>query len=113
MRTRTFAAGTGNWKKFTSIVLSSEPGARWEEVEGTTIVHTPLDLVLALEADATISEVILAGAYADNRSVLAFLRDAHPEVPVTFEASPRSRRSAVETEGDPRWASAIGYDRRE
>lgn len=87
--TRTFAAGTGSWHKFTSVIISSEPGARCEEVDGATVVHTPLDLILALETDQTISEVVLAGSYADSAQLLSFLEELYPRVPIAFEPTPR------------------------
>ncbi len=96
MRNRSVAAGTGNWKKFTSIVISSEPGARWEEVEGTTIVRTPLDLIVLLEQGNIVSEVVLAGTYAENTQLLSFLEELYPKLPIAFEPKPRAaKRSAT------------------
>ncbi len=90
MRTRTFASGTGNWNKFTSVIISSEPGARCEAVDGAIVVHTPLDLIQILQADETVSEVVLAGAYSENETLLAFLQELYPRVPIAFEPSPRT-----------------------
>ncbi len=96
MRTRTFAAGTGNWHTFTSVVISSEPGARCESVDGAIVVHTPLDLILVLETDKTVSEVVLAGDYADNETLLSFLRELYPRMPIAFEPARRpAARSAT------------------
>jgi hypothetical protein len=96
MRNRDFAAGTGDWKTFTSVVISSEPGARWEEVDGATVVHTHLDLILFLERDTSVSEVVLAGTYAESHQLLAFLQDLYPRLPIAFEPTPRRpRRSAT------------------
>jgi hypothetical protein len=96
MHTRTFAAGTGNWHKLSSVVISSEPGARREEVDGEMVVHTPLDLILVLETDPTVSEVVLSGSYVDSTQLIAFLEELYPRLPITFEPAPRStKRSAT------------------
>lgn len=97
MRTRTFAEGTGNWHTFTSVIISSEPGARCESVEGALVVHTPLDLIQLLETDQPVTEVVLSGTYANNSMLLAFLQELYPFVPIAFDPSPRGvlRRSAT------------------
>ena len=100
MRTRTFASGTGNWHTFTTVIVSSEPGARCEEVEGATVVRTPLDLILVLEGDTAISEVVLAGGHADNASLVAFLRELYPRLPIAFEPTTRTAAKRSETLDD-------------
>jgi hypothetical protein len=97
---KTFAAGTGNWRTLASVIISSEPGARWEEVDGATVVRTPLDLILLLETDASISEVILAGTYADNPMLLGFLRELYPRLPIAFEPNLREATRRSETLDD-------------
>lgn len=96
----TFAAGTGNWKTFSSVVISSEPGARCETVDGATVVHTPLDLILLLEAEPDVSEVVLAGTYANSPSLLAFLRELYPRLPIAFEPSVRRCSSSISDTAD-------------
>jgi hypothetical protein len=100
MPTKTFASGTGNWHTFTSLVITSEPGARCETVDGALVVRTPLDLILLLETDQTVSEVVLAGTYADNATLLAFLRDLYPRLPIAFEPTSRTTTPRSETLDD-------------
>jgi hypothetical protein len=92
MRTTTFAAGTGNWNKFTSVIISSEAGARCEEVDGAMVVRTPLDLILLLETDETVLEVVLAGSFAADDMLLSFLHDLYPRLPIAFDPSPRAAK---------------------
>lgn len=78
------------------MIISSEPGARCEEIEGATVVHTPLDLILLLETDRTVSEVVLAGTFANSDTLLAFLQELYPRLPIAFEpvtATTVSKRS--------------------
>jgi hypothetical protein len=100
MPTKNFAAGTGNWNMISSVVISSEPGARCEHVEGATVVHTPLDLILLLETDRTVSEVVLAGTYANSSALLAFLRELYPRLPIAFEPGADASSPRQETLND-------------
>ncbi len=95
-----FASGTGNWHTFTNVIITSEPGERCETVDGALVVRTPLDLILLLETDQMVSEVVLAGTYADNSTLLAFLRDLYPRLPIAFEPNPRTASTRSETLDD-------------
>jgi hypothetical protein len=91
----------------TAIVLTdprTRPPDRWSDAR---IVHTPLDLIIALDDDVDV--VVLVGTFAREPAICGFLHDSYPLIDVVApetlsppRAFPRGSMCAipVDTTGD-------------
>lgn len=64
----------------TMIVASSRHLSPRSADENSIVVTTPLDAIVRLEKPCPIATVVLVGAYATNRELIAFLTEFYPSV---------------------------------
>jgi hypothetical protein len=64
------------------LILSSSRRSRGK----SAIVVTPLEAIMRLEASQRIRTIVLAGSYAADEALLAFLGDCYPAVRIECEA---------------------------
>ena len=68
-------------------------GRRWP---CSTLVRTPLDLILALmRVDLSNTIVILAGGFATDRAIALFFAEAYPDLTVVVDAERHERAVSV------------------
>lgn len=86
-----WATGTGQWCRWTTLVLASPDVRRSHEdhqAAGEVLVWTPLDLIRILDREGeAISTVILAGRYATDRELVGFLRETYPRIDVVSDCA--------------------------
>jgi hypothetical protein len=67
-------------------MIVSSIGARQDtSTEDTIVVSTPLDAIAQLEGREVIASIILAGTYATDHALAAFLAESYPTVRVEQE----------------------------
>jgi hypothetical protein len=64
----------------TMIVASSRQFSPLNADENSIVVTTPLDAIVRLEKSHPIATVVLVGAYATNRELVAFLTEFYPSI---------------------------------
>jgi len=68
-------------------------GRRWP---CSTLVRTPLDLILALmRADLSNTIVILAGGFANDRAIALFCQEAYPELTIVVDGERHERTAFI------------------
>lgn len=80
-----FAEGTGQWRRPRTLIVSDELHRELASLrpdDDTTIVSTPLDMIMQLEANRLFTTVVLAGSTTTKRDLAAFLLEFYPSVRV-------------------------------
>jgi hypothetical protein len=75
--------GTSRWSRIRTLIITDDVGlsSRLAGRRDTVVVATPLELVFALEAGASlISTIVLGGRFERDHDLTAFLHDHYPQV---------------------------------
>ena len=84
---RLWPSGTGKWGRARTVIVSNDKDhralLRQQLRADTVVVATPLELISQLEDQLNlITTIVLAGAFARNPELTAFLCEAYPTLQV-------------------------------